>query len=92
MNKTTGLVLAAIVVGIGAVVTFAFTAPTNNPGDADSSAGSLLSEMAGGAFNTSTDSLEALRDRIDGMGFNIEARTSDPTSPDNGRIWLRTDL
>lgn len=24
--------------------------------------------------------------------FLIEARTSDPTSPQNGQIWLRTDL
>lgn len=28
---------------------------------------------------------------VDGP-FIIETRTSDPQSPENGRIWLRTDL
>lgn len=46
---------------------------------------SSLDKMSGGKINVSGGHV-----KIDGL--TIETRTSDPESPETGRIWLRTDL
>ncbi len=60
------------------------TDPFNNPG----STGWAISAIGDAAFNNLY-----VRGRLEGVdGLIVENRTSDPSSPDTGRLWIRTDL
>lgn len=65
----TGVGIAVVLAGAG-ILTRAFVLPTRTATDASSSANSLMNEMAGSGFDKTTDSLEAIRNELDGSRFN----------------------
>lgn len=63
-TKFKSLLALAITTCAAAGLAIAFTGPTNTPGAANSSAGSLMNQIAGSDFSEPTDSLAALSDKI----------------------------
>lgn len=87
-TKVFKMLTAVWIVTVTAGLAFAFTGPTSSPGDADSSASSLVNQMAYktvvGNFDRTTDSLEALRERLD----VIEAMVSSGTTVVRGTFTM----
>ncbi len=100
----TGIFLGAFAISVlaGTWTAPATTAPGGNP-DAPLNVGYGVQTKQGGIILNSLDStagnpvmnygLWVVSAPIKaGGGLIIETRTSDPASPESGRMWLRTDL
>jgi len=99
-DKLKGLIIGVVIVAGLNMVGAAWQNPTGNPTagnpDVPVHVGSSPQNKLGD-FGVGGNLTVAFGAVIGGVtqttgGLIVETRTSDPTSPANGRIWLRTDL
>ncbi|MCX6807266.1 MAG: hypothetical protein NTZ80_00430 [Patescibacteria group bacterium] len=72
MTKNILITSLSIVVVVAAAIflTYAFINPSNEPSSGNSSSGSLLNQMSGDSFQSSSDSLSAIRQALDNLTSN----------------------